>query len=79
MQIPYLRVLGFRKSSAPLLSAIKENATVPLLTSVSNGEKQLSSKAMELLQKDITASDIYHMMFTTNDTLNDYRHPLIIL
>ncbi|NLK76894.1 MAG: nucleotidyltransferase [Clostridiales bacterium] len=79
MQIPYLRVLGFRKSSAPLLSAIKENATVPLLTSVSNGEKQLSFKAMELLQKDITASDIYHMMFATNDTLNDYRHPLVIL
>ncbi len=87
MQIPYLRILGFHKSSAPLLSAIKKKASVPMLTSVSNAQKQLSPTAMELLQKDITASDIYHMMFavnphdnnSANHILNDYRHALIIM
>lgn len=87
MQILYLRVLGFRKSASPLLSSIKENATVPMLTSVSNVQKQLSPKALELLQKDITSSDIYHMMLMVNNSnntisdhiLNDYRHPLIII
>lgn len=76
----YLRVLGFRKSAAPLLSSIKKSAGMPLITSVADASRHLSPDARSLLQMDITASDIYHLMLKTKGSqqlLNDYRHPIV--
>lgn len=76
----YLRVLGFRKSAAPLLSSIKKSAGMPLITSVADASHHLSPDARSLLQMDITASDIYHLMLKTKGSqqlLNDYRHPIV--
>lgn len=76
----YLRVLGFRKSAAPLLSAIKKSAGMPLITSAADAHHHLSPDALSLLQMDITASDIYHLMLKTKGSQqlrNDYRHPIV--
>ncbi len=78
----YLRVLGFRKSAAPLLSCIKKSADVPLITSVADAHHYLSSDALSLLQMDITASDIYHLVLNAKGSqqlLNDYRHPIVTI
>ena len=78
----YLRVLGFRKESASLLSSIKGNGNAPLITSISDADRELSTKDLSLLHLDITASDIYHLVLTSKGSrnlLNDYRHPLVIV
>lgn len=78
----YLRVLGFRKSAAPLLSSIKKSADIPLITSAADARHLLSPDALSLLQMDITASDIYHLMLTTKGSQhlrNDYRHPIVTI
>lgn len=79
---PYFRVLGFRKSAAPLLSSIKEAGNAPLITSISDAENQLPTHARSLLQLDITASDLYHLVLTAKGNqppLSDYRHPVVII
>ena len=51
--IEYLRILGFRKSSAPLLTHLKQHTSLPLVTSL---KKMPSSAARE----DLFASNLYH-------------------
>lgn len=80
--VSYLRVLGLRKAASPLLSKIKEQGTLPLVTSLTGAEALLSPEAFLLLQQDITASDIYNLALTAKggkQILSDYRHPLITL
>lgn len=82
--VPYLRVLGFRKSASPLLSFIKQSGNVPLITSMSGVQKQLPPQTFSYLQTDITASDIYNLVLNTKGIgreklLSDYRHPMVIL
>lgn len=55
----YARMLGFRESAAPLLTAIKEKSQIPLLSKLADAEKQLAPTALSLLEKDIYASHIY--------------------
>lgn len=55
----YARMLGFRESAAPLLSAIKEKSHIPLLAKLADAEKQLAPTALSMLKKDIYASHIY--------------------
>ncbi|MDE6318362.1 MAG: nucleotidyltransferase [Lachnospiraceae bacterium] len=55
----YARMLGFRESAAPLLSAIKEKSQIPLLSKLADAEKQLAPTALSMLEKDIYASHIY--------------------
>ena len=42
-QVPYARILGFRKDSAPLLNAIKKNSTIPFITKLADGEQTLTA------------------------------------
>lgn len=80
--VPYLRVLGFRRSAAPLLSSIKKTGNASLITSISRMDHQLPEDSRSLLQLDITASDLYHMVLTgkgSRHLLNDYRHPVVIV
>ena len=57
-QIPYLRVLGFQDRATPLLSAIKENACVPLITKMADASKCLSPEEFAFLQKAATISNM---------------------
>ena len=80
--ISYLRVLGFQKKSAPLLSEIKKYGTAPLVTSVSDALKVLPQTACQMIKQDIICSDIYNLALTAkgNQNLrNDHTHPIVIL
>ena len=61
-KIPYLRILGFRKSAAPLLAALKASAAVPLITRSSQALKLLSPDAMRVFEHDVFAGNLYLQM-----------------
>lgn len=57
---PYARVLGLRRSAGPLLHAVKEHSSIPLITKMADAEKSLSADAYRLLQLDIRSSGLYY-------------------
>lgn len=61
-KIPYLRILGFRKSAAPLLAALKASAAVPLIPRSSQALKLLSPDAMRVFEHDVFAGNLYLQM-----------------
>jgi hypothetical protein len=58
----YARILGFRESAAPLLSAIKTHTSIPLISKLADAARQLTPLGMQMLEKDIYASHIYEMV-----------------
>ncbi len=83
----YLRVLGFRKSAAPLLSAIKKQGSLPLLTNLSKDSKRLPATAQKLLSYDLDASNLYHLIQHSKEApcarslpiKNEYQQPILCL
>lgn len=80
----YARMLGFRESAASLLTAIKKNAKIPLLSKLADAQKQLAPTGLSMLEKDIYASHIYQSIvrnkFPGNNPLseiNEYKNPII--
>lgn len=59
LALPYARLLGFRQSAAPLLSAIKKKSKVPVISKISRGHLLLSDTDNELLSQDIRCACIY--------------------
>lgn len=57
--VPYLRMLGFKKDSAPLLRLVSKNASVPLLSKLADAAANLTPEANALLEQDIFAADLY--------------------
>lgn len=83
--IPYLRILGFHKSStassalasvndctketnqsargcAPLLTVLKQNASVPVISKLADAKKNLPAQAFSMLEDDIFAADLYEQI-----------------
>lgn len=57
--LPYLRVLGFRETAAPLMHALKQHAAAPLITRVPEAERLLSAEAAAYFKQDLFAGDLY--------------------
>lgn len=79
---PYARILGFRKSAAPLLKSLQEKAAIPLITSPAKAQRSLTPKQNALLCDDLRASSIYNRMLFSRSgisRLSDYRQPLICI
>lgn len=57
--IPYLRILGFRKDSADLLSVLKKNVTVPVISKLSKSLHTFDGTAKYMLEQDIFAAELY--------------------
>lgn len=60
-EAPYLRVLAFNETGAKLLGEIKKSGTLPIITNVADGYKNLSSEAKKIFDIDLKASDIYSL------------------
>lgn len=73
----YIRLLGFRKDSSPLLAKIKDEATAPVISRMSDSFRIEDTILKELLEEDVLASDIYHLIIP--ETKNEYQKPVIIL
>ncbi len=54
----YLKPLGFRKSAAPLLTAIKEKGASPLLVKAADAQTILTPVQYALFEKDVLAAHI---------------------
>ena len=55
----YLRVLGFREGSQPLLAAIKKGSASPLLVKAADASRILSQEQLALFEQDVFAAHIY--------------------
>ena len=81
-ELPYARVLGFRKSAAPLPREIKKRGRIPLLTKLADAEALLSPEASRILDVNTRASNIYESLLcrkSGKSFRHEYEKPLIIL
>lgn len=79
---PYARILGFKKSSAPLLKEIQKKSRIPVIGRLAKDRRTLSEKQNILLDLDIYASSLYNRILYSGSgrkLLSDYRQPLICL
>lgn len=80
--IGYARVLGFRKEAEPLLSAIKKNASIPLVTKLADADKVLEETALQALIKELRMNSVYEStaaLKSKQAMINEYRSPLVIV
>ena len=80
--IPYLRILGFQKTASPLLKELKSNAQIPIISKLADAASVLADDAMQLLQKDIFAANLYANICaikTENAHSNEYSRNIVIL
>lgn len=84
--VPYCRILGFKKEAGPLLSAIKKEATVPLITKVADASQLYQSDTSnanlkQTLQGDLFAAHCYSQVVAQKGNYpvpNEYRRGIII-
>lgn len=79
---PYARILGFRRNSAPLLSAIKANSSIPLITKLADAEGILDKQAYVMLKEEIQINQIYQSMLAQKNNgmmANEFRTPIVIV
>lgn len=79
---PYARMLGFRRSAAPLLGAVKAHSSIPLLAKLADAQSILPADADRMLRQDIYASHIYQGILSCNTGLpprSEFAAPLVIL
>ena len=78
-EIEYAHVLGFRADDSALFSKIKQEASIPLLSKLTNVEN-LSESAKQMLRLDILAADLYESIVTEKFQTpfqSEYCHPVI--
>lgn len=80
--IPYARVLGFRKDSAPLLTAIKENSSIPLITKLADAEGILDENSFAMLKRELQINQIYQSAAAANagtSITSELSTPIVIV
>ena len=78
-EIRYARILGFRESDLWLLSEIKKNSSIPLISKLTS-QKELSEEACEMLHADIRIANLYLSLITDKfktPFINEYEHPIV--
>ena len=78
----WARLLGFRRESAPLLSAIKRQSKIPLITKLADARELLSPEAFCQLEKTAGASQLYQAVYSHKYGLpfvHEYQKQLEIL
>ena len=78
-EIRYARILGFRESDQWLLSEIKKNSSIPLISKLTS-QKELSEEACEMLHADIRIANLYLSLITDKfktPFINEYEHPIV--
>ena len=77
----YAHLLGFRKDSEKVISAISKTGTLPLLTKLYKQDK-LSETGQHMLNQDILASNLYNSVITEKFRTpfkNEYNHGIFKL
>lgn len=79
---PYARLLGFRRSAAPLLTALKANSQIPLITKTANAQSILPPDAYQLFCSDLYSSHLYQSVYYQRyrqRLKNEFTHPIVLL
>ncbi len=79
---PYARILGFRKSAAPLLHEIKERADLTIISKVSRGLDLLPEQARFMLRQDLFASKLYNSLLAVKSGIpvpHEYATPIVMI
>lgn len=79
---PYARILGFRKSASPLLSVLKKNSSIPLISRPAAAARSLSPEALALYEKDVLAAHLTQTARcakTGQLPVHEYTRQLILL
>ncbi len=79
--VPYARVLGFKKSAAPLLKAIKKNSSIPMITKMADAENYLTDLGADMLSQEVFASNLYQSVVFHKyscRTKNEYTRGVLI-
>lgn len=61
-QIPFARVLGFRRESSELLSQIKKHSRIPLITKLADAQNLLDSEGNQILSETVFSSNLYEKL-----------------
>ena len=80
--VPYIRPLGFRKSSSGVLSQLKKHSAIPVIGKLANAPKYLSSDALSLLEKDIFAANLYEQILAQKKGIlprNEFTREIVLL
>ena len=82
--LPYIRVLGFRRSAEMLLKELYRESSAPVITNLKQANNILNAKGLEMLKLEMRASDIYYIAqssyFTSSGKKNyEYGMPLVIV
>lgn len=78
----YARLLGFKKSAAPVLREIKKHGTIPLITKLADASSILSQEQMALLEKNVIISNLYENVLCEKykkTFVHEYKKNLIII
>lgn len=79
---PWLRVLGFKKSAAPLLAKLNEKAAVPVITKTAAAPSLLSKETCALFEKHLKSAELRRLtaqLKTGRTEKNEFTRPLTIL
>lgn len=74
----YIRMLGFRKEASAILSQIKQNSDITLLSKLADYDKLLTPDDQRKMQLDLTAYSIYQSAITAktgNATISEFSRP----
>ncbi|MBQ3104909.1 MAG: nucleotidyltransferase family protein [Lachnospiraceae bacterium] len=77
----YARVLGFKKTSTPLLKEIKQKGSIPLLSKPADARLQLPEESLSWLRQEIYASHIYETVVADKfkrPFRNEYQRQILI-
>lgn len=81
-ELPYARVLGFRKESSALLKTIKQNSRIPLITKLADAASLLDETGIKLLDETTFASNLYESLLshkTGRRFVHEYEKQIVIL
>lgn len=80
--VPYLRPLGFKRSSSDVLGAVKKHTEIPLIGKLANAKNMLSPEAFRLLEKDIFAADLYEQILAQKNRIlprSEFTREIVLL
>ncbi len=78
----YIRILGFRRDSAPLLGRVKKGSRLPLVTKTADAPRLLSPDARQQFEQDLFCSHVYQSVVEQKIGIrpkNEYTRSLVIL
>lgn len=80
--LSYARLLGFKKSAAPVLREIKNHGTIPMITKLADASSVLSQEQMALLEKNVMISNLYENVLCEKHKKpfqHEYKKNLVII